>query len=408
MRKAVTMTRWRKRRRLGGAEPAPLTPAQVQHLVGRQDSLERWMLGWFIAASFAGAASHALLFWSVDSQAYRLIIVVSCVDAILLAIAFILARGGRPVVGATMALAVASLHMLWVCIEISAGVSVESYLFAFAIAPFVMIGRERAGVRMAVSSLAMAVYIVCELGFPEGSGQHPLDAGIAHYFAMSNRVISGTSVLVLVAVIQINMSTTRHILEGAARYGELRATTDELTGVYNRRPIIAQLSEWVTRGRGNYAIALIDLDNFKTINDEFGHDCGDVIIQTVALTLRSHFRENDMVSRWGGDEFLVLMPGVRHADLLPVLDRLRHAVSQIEKRCDEHVHRVTVSVGAAMGAVGQTPDECIAAADHALYRAKAEGRNKVIAVGIVAHAEERGRTDADDDPSWPPGYTSLR
>jgi len=170
--------------------------------------------------------------------------------------------------------------------------------------------------------------------------------------------------------------------------------------VYNRRPVIAQLSEWAQRGRGNYAMALIDLDHFKTVNDEFGHDCGDKILQTVANTLRNHFRDSDMVSRWGGDEFLVLIPGVRHADLVPILERLRRSISLIEKPCSEHVHTVTVSIGAAMGAIGQTPDECIAAADHALYRAKEEGRNKVVAVGVSPATHAQGRPAVDDYEQW--------
>jgi diguanylate cyclase (GGDEF)-like protein len=94
------------------------------------------------------------------------------------------------------------------------------------------------------------------------------------------------------------------------------------------------------------------------------------------------------------------MPGVRHADLLPILDRLRQAVNLIEKRCADHVHHVTVSVGASMGAIGQTPDECIAAADHALYRAKEEGRNRVVAVGVSEPTHALGRP-SPDEPSTP-------
>ena len=211
-----------------------------------------------------------------------------------------------------------------------------------------------------------------------------------------DKVGAGVLLFLVVVVLEVRHARLQRILEGAARYGELRATTDELTGVYNRRPVIAQLSEWAERGRGNYAIALIDLDHFKGINDEFGHDCGDKILQAVADTLRSHFRDSDMVSRWGGDEFLVLIPGVRHADLVPILERLRRSINLIEKRCSEHVHTVTVSIGAAMGALGQTPDECIAAADFALYRAKEEGRDKVVAVGISQATHMLGRPDPDD------------
>ena len=217
--------------------------------------------------------------------------------------------------------------------------------------------------------------------------------------AMVNRLCAVALVALVAVLIQYRFVSTRRVLEGAARYGELRATTDELTGVYNRRPVIAQLAEWAHRGRGNYAIALIDLDNFKTINDQFGHDCGDLIIQEVAATMREHFRDTDMVSRWGGDEFLVLMPGIRHSDLIPVLERLRRAVSRIDKRCNNHPHSVTVSIGAAMGSHEQTPDECIAAADHALYRAKAEGRNRVVAVGVSMPHQALGRP-SDPDLEW--------
>src|SRR5690606_33113594 len=147
-----------------------------------------------------------------------------------------------------------------------------------------------------------------------------------------------------ILVLQMKVRLSRRILEGSARYGELRATTDELTGVFNRRPVIAALSDYAERVRANYAIALVDLESFKQVNDTYGHDCGDAIIALVARTLQGHFRDTDMVSRWGGDEFLVLMPGVRHADLTPVLERLRTHIAGLHQLCDGHVHRVTVSI----------------------------------------------------------------
>jgi diguanylate cyclase (GGDEF)-like protein len=200
---------------------------------------------------------------------------------------------------------------------------------------------------------------------------------------MFNRTVAAFLVGAALAVLQAKLRLNRHILEGAARYGELRATTDELTGVYNRRPVIAQLEDYAERGRGNYAIALIDLDGFKAINDTHGHDCGDEIIRVVADALTEHFRASDMVSRWGGDEFLVLMPGIRSVDLEPVLERLRAEIAAIRQPCGSEVHTVTVSIGAAMGEPDQSPDECIAAADHALYRAKEHGRNTVVTVGTT-------------------------
>lgn len=409
------MKRWRRRRHVTGTEPAPLTPVQVQILREHQERGGHRVVRLFLGACIAGVVSHVALFTALGGADYGLAILLSVLDVVLMAVALLLVVDGRELHGATLALVVSSTHVLWLCTQLSASVSAESMLFPVALAPFVVIRRELPALRVALASFAIAIYFVCELAFPAGSGARPLPEHIADGFTTANRIIAGTGLLVLIAIIQHNMSATRRILEGAARYGELRATTDELTGVFNRRPIISQLSQWARRGRGNYAIALIDLDHFKTINDEFGHDCGDTIIQAVALTLRSHFREADMVSRWGGDEFLVLMPGVRHADLYPVLERLRRAISLIEERCPEHVHHVTVSIGAAMGAKDQTPDECIAAADHALYRAKAEGRNKVVAVGVNAPTQALGRPAPEDvdtmltreSPEWsPPAPTS--
>ncbi|WP_291381332.1 GGDEF domain-containing protein [Demequina sp.] len=397
------MKRWRKRSQVGDSEPAVLTPAHVQVLRDRQDARGVHLVKMFLLVCLVGAGADAALFGSIDAQEYKLILGITILGAVLFAFAYYLVRDGRELHGVVLALVVSSVHILFLCSQISAAVSVESILFPIALAPFVIIRRDLPALRLALASFAIVVYVVCELVFPEGSAPRPLVGNVAEAFARGNRVTAAISLLVLLVILQRNMSTTRRILEGAARYGEVRATTDELTGVFNRRPIIAQLSEWAERGRGNYAIALIDLDHFKTINDEYGHNCGDTVLQTVALTLRSHFRNSDMVSRWGGDEFLVLMPGVRHFDLVPMLQRLRRTITLIEERCGDHVHHVTVSIGASMGAIGQTSDECIAAADHALYRAKAEGRDKVIAVGVSRATQAQGRPPADDTFAPPSG-----
>jgi len=376
---------WDRRRRTGRAEAAPLTPAQVEEMRGHQEVSGLRIVHLFLLVCFVGALSHLALLVSFGVSEYRTMVIASIVDAGLFVVAYLLVRGGRELHGNILALIVASVHMVGMYTQFSSAVGVELILLAVVLAPFLMIRHELPALRIGLSSFAAGAYLICVYSTPDGSSASSLgDAG--DYFSFGNHLIIAVSLPAMMAIIQRNMSATRHILEGAARYGELRATTDELTGVFNRRPVIAQLSEWANRDRGNYAIALIDLDHFKSINDEYGHDCGDLILQAVATTMRNHFRDSDMVSRWGGDEFLVLIPGVRHADLVPILERLRRSIHLIEKECNDHAHTITVSIGASMGAIGQTPDECIAAADHALYRAKEEGRNKVVAVGVGAPA----------------------
>jgi diguanylate cyclase (GGDEF)-like protein len=397
------MKYWRKRRRRDGVESAPLTPTQVQSLRDSEDRMGKRIVRLILVLAFAVGIAHAALFMSVGARQYWVIVLVSVINSLLLVLAYFIVVRGHELQGVVFANVVCSTHLLWVCSQFSSDVSAESILFPIALSPFVLARRDLPALRIAVSSFSIGIYVICELVFPAGKGAHALPADIAVAFATANRLTAGLILLAIIVIIQVNMSSTRRILEGAARYGELRATTDELTGLYNRRPVIAQLSQWAQRGRGNYAIALIDLDHFKSINDESGHECGDRILESVALTLREHFRETDLVSRWGGDEFLVLMPGVRHADLEPKLERLRRAINLIEARCGGHAHQLSVSIGAAMGAIGQTPDQCIAAADHALYRAKDQGRNQVVAIGGSEPTQARGRPTPDELASPPAG-----
>lgn len=385
------MKRWRRRRRLDNARSGPLTPVQVAELRARGSRRLMLVTKVYVMGSAIGALVAAIVFQYGTDEGHHALVVSSLVASVIFVLAFLTLEDGKELPGTIVALATSAVSIVIVCSQVSAGISAESYLFGLAILPFMVVAKDSTRLKVALSAGIIASYFACELAFPEGSGQAEFAPDLALSMAQINRVGAGLFVALALLAVEMRHDQMRTILEGAARYGELRSTTDELTGVYNRRPVIAQLSEWAARGRGNYAIALIDLDHFKTINDEFGHDCGDTIIQAVANTLRGHFRDSDMVSRWGGDEFLVLMPGVRHADLLPVLERLRRAISQIERRCAEHTHTVTVSIGAAMGAMGQTPDECIAAADHALYRAKEEGRNKVVTVGTSEPTKALGR-----------------
>jgi diguanylate cyclase (GGDEF)-like protein len=394
------MKRWRRRRRVDGAHAIPLTPAQVAAARVTGSRAQRIITLAFIGLTACGALATGIMLIEAAPTGHGWLAAASFIGTALLLTCLELAWVGHEMEASSAALLLSTIGIVIAVSQISSGLSLESFLFALAVMPYVLITKELPLVRAGMSAFVIGASILCEFAYPAGRGGAELPPDLAQNVARFDKIGAGVVLFLVVGALEIRHSRMQRILEGAARYGELRATTDELTGVFNRRPVIAQLSEWAEWGRGNYAIALIDLDHFKTINDEFGHDCGDKILQAVANTLRNHFRDSDMVSRWGGDEFLVLIPGVRHADLVPILERLRRSINLIEKRCDEHVHTVSVSVGAAMGAVGQTPDECIAAADHALYRAKEEGRNKVVAVGISRATHALGPPAPDDFEQW--------
>jgi diguanylate cyclase (GGDEF)-like protein len=158
---------------------------------------------------------------------------------------------------------------------------------------------------------------------------------------------------------------------------------DSLTGLLNRRAIENSLdkeAQRLQRFGEVYSVMLVDIDHFKRINDSLGHAAGDEVLRVVASVLNEHAREVDRVARYGGEEFCVLLPHTDHDGALQAAERLRSAVHGTEIPWqDEHIC-VTVSTGLATAI---DPDEPLHAllkrADDALYRAKTEGRNRVVA-----------------------------
>ena len=166
------------------------------------------------------------------------------------------------------------------------------------------------------------------------------------------------------------------------------AETDPLTGVGNRRHFIARaqlaMAEAV-RQRSTLCIVLIDIDHFKRINDAHGHAIGDAVITAVADTCRQRLRAGDVFCRWGGEEFIVLLPGATLEVGCLLAERLRTGVQ--EARVEGVPGGVTISLGVAeLSRDPETLDEAIAKADRWLYRAKDAGRNRVEPPAALAFA----------------------
>ena len=166
------------------------------------------------------------------------------------------------------------------------------------------------------------------------------------------------------------------------RNAELEAIsrTDALTGLPNRRHLQESLTAAaasVTRHGGNLAILMIDVDHFKSINDRFGHDVGDVVLREVAVRLAGACRAEDVVGRWGGEEFLVVAPATDEGGGRALAERVRAAVAgePIDLTSLEDPIPVTVSIGTAGGS--NDVEDLLRRADGALYAAKSEGRNRV-------------------------------
>ncbi len=158
------------------------------------------------------------------------------------------------------------------------------------------------------------------------------------------------------------------------------AYNDPLTTLPNRRYtehfLASRMSEYRTLGIP-FGIAFIDIDHFKGINDTYGHNVGDEVLRTVSRTFLGAVRSTDTVGRWGGEEFLAVLPGVTEDILAVVSERIRMLVERAVTRTGERDIMVTVSIGATTAREGESTEEMLHRADTLLYQSKRNGRNLV-------------------------------
>jgi diguanylate cyclase (GGDEF)-like protein len=194
------------------------------------------------------------------------------------------------------------------------------------------------------------------------------------------------------------LKTTNSALRGALAASELIAARDQLTGLFNRRSFDQRLDEAIahaTRHSGTFSLLLIDIDNFKSINDRYGHIVGDEVLRRFAEALHERLRQNDVAARWGGEEFVILADGASLENACQLGEQIRAA---IKATTFPRLMEVTASIGVTAHGTGDTSDTLLSRADQALYEAKRNGRDRVVAAGSA----EQGRfffTDRATGPS---------
>lgn len=169
-------------------------------------------------------------------------------------------------------------------------------------------------------------------------------------------------------------------LKAAYKRIEELAELDELTGASNRRSIMRMLEEEIARSVRNgspCSIALIDLDWFKRINDAYGHPTGDEVLRTFSITMFANIRGVDRFGRYGGEEFLLVLPDMNTERAVRALDRLRAIIADLDWSAFSPGMKVTMSAGVATLHPNETSDTFLARADGALYAAKAQGRDRI-------------------------------
>jgi len=231
------------------------------------------------------------------------------------------------------------------------------------------------------------VYTVTLIGFVMVwcAGHDPL-----HYPARQELFNFALTAIVMLAISQLSgqltdmrtrLKTQKIALEQALAHIKEMAARDELTGLPNRRRMMTLLQEHATRharGGSRFFVCIIDLDHFKNINDTHGHAAGDAVLRAFATQAQVVLRTTDMIGRWGGEEFLLLLPETPPGDPTLGVARLRESLESMPASPALPDVRVRFSAGFARYEDGEPIDQAIERADRALYAAKSAGRNRSV------------------------------
>jgi diguanylate cyclase (GGDEF)-like protein len=189
------------------------------------------------------------------------------------------------------------------------------------------------------------------------SGSHPPSAVISQLEVIADHV--GTRI------------GTLRVLEQT----HLQAATDSLTGLINRRTVENEIREMIRRGRP-FSLAMGDLDHFKLLNDTHGHEVGDRALRVFARAMRNSLRDSDLISRFGGEEFVMVLPGVDVEGASAILQRAQEEL--LIALAQSNIPAFTASFGVAHSDATDSLEDLMRLADHALFTAKREGRNRVV------------------------------
>ena len=205
-----------------------------------------------------------------------------------------------------------------------------------------------------------------------------LKRGDAHRAVFYQRLRINLAIGVLItALIVITVSL---ILRNYNRRLERMATVDSLTGTYNRHAftlIFSQALKSKQRNNSHISLMIVDIDRFKSVNDNYGHECGDLVLRIFAETVSGKIRDTDVLCRWGGEEFLVLLGDCKIENAQKVAENIREAVSAREISCGGNTVAITLSAGVVEHRDPETLNQLVSRADKLMYQAKKQGRDHV-------------------------------
>ena len=194
------------------------------------------------------------------------------------------------------------------------------------------------------------------------------------------RIIIFLSIVFVVVVHFRHKKTEDIVFEKYNKQIEELSRKDSLTSIPNRRDILDKIfyeTIRVERNKKTFSLVMCDIDHFKSVNDKYGHECGDYILKKIADTIVSSLRKQDIVARWGGEEFILLLPETDLEGGRTVAEKIRRIIGEYEFKYNNKIIKINLTFGVSEYSIDKSIDGCVKEADKALYHGKNNGRNRV-------------------------------
>lgn len=336
----------------------PLPPERQRYF----DTLSRL----YVITAMAYLLGLLPMFWLLEDGS---LLAITLLGLFLTLASQALHRRGHMASGVILLLAVMTWHMLEALRAFGSGLGFELYFALILLIVFISAMSQPAKVFTSLSVLALTALQLTSLRSQAPSWPY---SPLAHDTLL---VANLALISILFGVILRGLEGVTERLERDYRREE---TCDALTGVYNRRAVL-QVAERALRDQRPFALLLLDIDHFKRINDSHGHALGDRALCHLVQCLCQGLREQDVLGRYGGEEFVVVMHDMTLADAATVAERLAALVRERPYGMATEPLHLTVSMGVAVSAQATSLDRLIALADRRLYRAKQAGRDRIVA-----------------------------
>lgn len=360
------------------ADALTLARAQLERDRAMEYRRQGWVVRLYLAFDAAVAAVYAWILLTAPWLEPRWLAGVAFATvAVSLAGIWLDTRGHR-LGAAAISQAAPILPAVLYASAFSVDAGFASMLLLGALGVAVTVPEDRPRWRIGLVSALVSGIAVMQIGFPRSRAWSLLPSAETSALAAGHRTLLTVGLFTLALILTQSLIRARRIVDASLRVSQAAADTDALTGLPHRRPVRQRMETLADRGRP-FAVALADIDHFKQLNDTFGHDCGDETLRHVARAMLGGTREEDLVGRWGGEEFVTVLGAASHEEAADAMERVRAAVAAAAPVCAVSHHPATVSIGVAVWAPGEELDDALRRADSALYEAKRRGRDRVVA-----------------------------